>query len=63
MVISGSWFDPYSGKYFTKANDLDIDHIVPLKHAHSSGASRWDIGKRREFANDYENLIPVSKKT
>jgi 5-methylcytosine-specific restriction endonuclease McrA len=61
-VTWGSWYDPYSGKTFTKASDLDIDHIVPLKHAHTNGANEWTRKKRRAFANDPLNLIPVSKR-
>lgn len=60
-VTWGKWYDPYSGKTFTKASDLDIDHIVPLKHAHQNGADSWSRKKRRAFANDPINLIPVSK--
>lgn len=61
-VSWGKWYDHYSGKMFTKASDLDIDHIVPLKHAHTSGASKWSRKKRRRFANDPLNLIPVHNK-
>ncbi len=60
-VTWGKWYDPYSGKTFTKASDLDIDHIVPLKHAHQTGADSWTRKKRRAFANDPINLIPVYK--
>lgn len=59
VVTWGEWYDPYTGKTFTKASDLDIDHIVPLKEAHRSGGYAWSRDKRREFANDPENLIPV----
>lgn len=61
-VTWGSWYDAYSGKTFHKASDLDIDHIVPLKHAHSNGAVNWSKKKRRRFANDPLNLIAVDKK-
>ena len=27
-VISGKWYDKFTGKYFTNAKDLDIDHKV-----------------------------------
>lgn len=60
VVISGKWFDPYSGKYFTKANQVDIDHIAPLKYAHEHGGNGWHKKKRQDFANDFENLIVVS---
>lgn len=63
-VIKGKWFDKYTGKYFTNPNDLDIDHLVPLKNAHISGASNWSKRKKNRYYNylKYENhLIAVSK--
>ena len=38
-VLSGNWDDPYSGRTITDTTKLDIDHMVPLKEAHQSGAS------------------------
>ncbi|WP_289097729.1 hypothetical protein [uncultured Pseudoalteromonas sp.] len=38
-VSWGEWLDPYTLKVFTKVSDLDIDHIVPLAHAHETGAA------------------------
>ena len=60
VVSHGQWFDPYSGQTFTQASKLDIDHIVPLKEAHVSGAANWPRSKKRAFANDPINLIVVS---
>ena len=60
QVISGKWLDPYSGKYFYKASELDIDHVWPVKTAHEAGASVWSKEKKRKFYNDFDNLIPVS---
>lgn len=63
-VISGKWFDKYTGKYFTNPSDLDIDHLVPLKNAHISGASNWSKKKKNRYYNylKYDNhLIAVSK--
>ena len=37
-VSWGKWKDPYTGKEFLKASEMDIDHIVPLKHAYDHGA-------------------------
>ena len=59
-VISGEWYGVYTGKIFTKASDVDIDHIVPLAHAHRHGADKWTKAQRRTFANDFENLLVVS---
>ena len=63
-VISGKWFDKYTGKYFTNPSDLDIDHLVPLKNAYISGASNWSKKKKKRYYNylKYDNhLIAVSK--
>ena len=63
-VIKGKWFDKYTGKYFTNPSDLDIDHLVPLKNAHISGASNWSKKKKNRYYNylKYDNhLIAVSK--
>ena len=62
VVVSGKWKDSYSGKIFTRANDLDVDHIIPLAKAFSMGASKWTPGQRKRFANDYDNLLPVWKR-
>jgi hypothetical protein len=62
-VVSGRWFDPYTGKIFTDPRKLDIDHVVPLKEAHVSGGYRWTLQKKRKYANWLENknhLIAVS---
>ncbi|MBT8718705.1 HNH endonuclease [Brachyspira hyodysenteriae] len=63
-VISGKWYDKFTGKYFTNARDLDIDHLVPLKNAHISGASNWSKEKKNEYYNYMKNenhLVAVSK--
>lgn len=55
-VISGSWKDAYSNKFYEDAGILDIDHLVPLSEAHRSGGHSWEAKKRKEFANDEDNL-------
>jgi hypothetical protein len=50
-VVSGSWYDPYTGKTFTSKSDVDIDHIVPLKDAHVSGGFAWGTAKKERYAN------------
>jgi len=57
LVLSGEWYDPYSGDTFTISNDLDLDHIVPLKFAHGHGADIWTRERKAMFANDLDNLI------
>ena len=58
-VISGEWLGMNTGKTFTRSSDVDIDHIVPLAHAHKHGADKWTRDQWRTFANDYENLLVV----
>ncbi len=65
-VNSGKWFDPYNGKFFYFASDLDIDHFIPLYNAHISGGWKWDSNKKTEFANSLEDpdiLIAVKNTT
>ena len=33
-----------------------VDHVVALKEAYDSGASRWTNARKRQFANDRDNL-------
>jgi hypothetical protein len=62
-VRYGQWYGVYTGETFTKASDLDIDHVVPLAHAHRHGADTWTKAQRREFANDFDNLLVVDDST
>ncbi|KAH9907132.1 hypothetical protein F4778DRAFT_777579 [Xylariomycetidae sp. FL2044] len=48
----GTWKSPYDGASWTAASDVDIDHMVPLKNAWISGASKWTTAQRQAFAND-----------
>jgi len=58
-VTYGEWTDPYTNSSFTRAADLDIDHVVPLAWAHGHGGSTWSRERKRAFANDSANLIPI----
>jgi len=49
---SGTWVSAYDGGRWTKASQLDIDHVVPLAAAWRSGAARWTQQQREAFAND-----------
>ena len=53
-VIKGKWETPWSRETFENAEDVEIDHHVPLAHAHQSGAWAWSPERKREFANDVE---------
>lgn len=50
-VKSGKWIDPYTGTLKTSTADIQIDHVVPLKHAYLSGAAQWSPMKRCLYAN------------
>ena len=39
---------------------MDIDHIVPLKHAFKNGGNTWTPAQKKAFANDPDNLLTVS---
>ena len=54
-VTNGQWIGPWSGELFADASDVDIDHHVPLGHAHVSGGWRWDSDRKRAYANDMTN--------
>lgn len=59
----GEWFSIYDGLKITDARKIDIDHVVALAEAHRSGAWRWNLDKKKKFANDLESpwgLRPVS---
>ena len=63
QVVEGKWLDPYTGEEVRLASRLDVDHMIPLKNAHLSGAWSWDQKKRKAFANnmnDPAHLIAVT---
>jgi hypothetical protein len=63
VVASGRWIDPFTGNEYTDASALDVDHMVPLKNAHNSGAATWSHWDKKIFATDLmrpETLIAVS---
>lgn len=50
-VERGTWPDPYTNVTYTSADDIQIDHLVPLKHAYITGAFRWQKIYRCLYAN------------
>lgn len=63
-VASGRWTCAYTGKVFSDPGDLDIDHMVPLENAHSSGGAEWSREKKESYANaldEPEHLVAVAK--
>ncbi len=58
-VSRGHWLDPFSGKLYTQASDLDVDHIIPLAWTHRHGGANWPRQQKQRFANDPDNLLVV----
>ena len=54
-VIRGQWLGPWSGEVFTDAGEVDIDHHIPLAHAHEAGGWQWNPDRKRSYANDLSN--------
>lgn len=50
-VENGQWYDPYTNKDYTDADDIQIDHVVALKNAYMTGGHTWDAKKRCLYAN------------
>lgn len=61
-IISGKWTDPYTGKEIDKVEDIDVDHIIPLKIINSLGGDSWTAEKRLNYANDIESVLIVASK-
>ena len=62
-VGTGRWYGAFTGVYVEDPGDLDIDHLVPLKNAHVSGAWAWNPAMKEEYANyleDPDHLIAVT---
>ena len=63
-VASGRWFAAFTGTTVGDPGDLDVDHLVPLKNAHNSGAAHWSPERKEEYANylaDPDHLIAVTR--
>lgn len=63
VVANGKWLDLYSNQQFLASQEIQIDHMVPLKHAYMAGAWRWDYRTRCLYANYMgyrHHLIPAS---
>ena len=61
-VDRGAWEDFYTGRMHTVASFVEIDHIVPIYEAYKTGGKDWPSSKKKQFANDLENLAITSKK-
>ena len=54
-VTTGLWVGPYTGLVTRSPSDLQIDHMIPLREAHKSGAHAWTEQQRQDYANDMTN--------
>lgn len=50
-VQLGTWYDPYTNSQFKGANQVQIDHFVPLKHVYISGGFKWDARTKCLYSN------------
>ena len=65
-VAAGEWTDPWTGQKYTNPGGIHIDHHVPLRNAHYSGADAWTPERKAAFSNDLAlpaSLNAVSVKT
>lgn len=60
-IERGKWFGAFSGRAFTNADDVEIDHLVPLKWAWDHGAWLWTQEERARFELDEQFLLIVQK--
>lgn len=64
-VLTGILDDPYTGKTIDfvrgtgTSSAVQIDHVVALSNAWSTGASYWEKSERIKFANDDIELLAV----
>jgi hypothetical protein len=60
-VMKGKWNDYYYPEIHTVSDQVDIDHVIPLKHANDVGGDVWSKDEKEKFANDPENLVITNK--
>ena len=64
-VEAGRWWAPHLGHHLDNPGHIDVDHHVPLKNAHLSGAWAWSPEMKEEYANYLEegnHLIALSSR-
>jgi hypothetical protein len=62
VVRTGLWIDEYTGKEFTVASQMDVDHIIPRMYAHTHGGDRWSAAEKLQFSNDPMNMVLVDRR-
>ena len=60
VVVTGRWVSAFDGAEWSRASDVDIDHLVPLAEAWASGGytDGWSAERRGAYANDLD-LVPA----
>ena len=64
-VETGQWYGAFDGHDLENTSYVDIDHMVPLRNAHLSGAWAWSPEKKEQYANNLEDddhLIAVASR-
>ncbi len=56
----GKVYGPYTGRCFNSIRETDIEHMVARSEAHDSGLCAADVGTRKRFARDLDNLTLAS---
>jgi len=59
-TMGGKIYSPYTGTYFDKDTETDIEHIVARSEAHDSGLCSATKEEKRKFAIDIVNLTLAS---
>lgn len=62
VVIKGEWEDYFFNETLSDTRKIDIDHLIPLKHAYENGGEKWSKKEKEDFANDPENLAITNLK-
>ncbi|MFN7727759.1 MAG: HNH endonuclease family protein [Bdellovibrio sp.] len=57
LVDTGLWKDPYTGDLYESSRQIQIDHMVPLKHAYISGGWQWTPETRCLYGNFLGNTF------
>jgi len=58
-ITAGLWSCLYTGRVHDTPKKIDIDHIISLGEGHRMGGHAWDTEKKKQFANDPDNLLAV----
>jgi hypothetical protein len=54
-ILTGRWLSLYDGVTTRTASTFEVDHVVPLEEAWTSGAWAWTSARRTDFANDLDH--------